>query len=96
VSRSRVRRIAQKQPFDSDLERLTRIAGSGRRSPKCTSRASLLAVATLSSQVGVPSVFAQPRTQLIAPAVHQSGELEKLLVKEGLVPELPPLPEGEK
>ncbi|RSH93887.1 monothiol glutaredoxin grx5 [Saitozyma podzolica] len=29
-------------------------------------------------------------------SMHQSGELEKLLVKEGLVPELPPLPEGEK
>jgi monothiol glutaredoxin len=25
--------------------------------------------------------------------VHQSGELEKLLVKEGIIPELPPLPE---
>ena len=28
--------------------------------------------------------------------VHQSGELEKLLVKEGLVPELPPLEEEKK
>ena len=28
--------------------------------------------------------------------VHQSGELEKLLVKEGLIPELPPLPEDSK
>lgn len=45
---------------------------------------------------GYPIRFAQPRIQLIASAVHQSGELEKLLVKEGLVPELPPLPEGEK
>jgi hypothetical protein len=26
--------------------------------------------------------------------VHQSGELEKLLVKEGLIPELPPLEEA--
>lgn len=28
--------------------------------------------------------------------VHQSGELEKLLVKEGLIPELPTLPEDQK
>ncbi|KAK1925083.1 thioredoxin-like protein [Papiliotrema laurentii] len=26
-------------------------------------------------------------------SMHQSGELEKLLVKEGIIPELPPLPE---
>lgn len=30
------------------------------------------------------------------PPVHQSGELEKLLVKEGLIPELPVLPEDQK
>jgi hypothetical protein len=54
-------------------------------------------VATLSSQVGVRLVSFRPvQNPLIASAVHQSGELEKLLVKEGLVPELPPLPEGEK
>jgi hypothetical protein len=29
-------------------------------------------------------------------AVHQSGELEKLLVKEGLIPELPELPADQK
>jgi len=29
-------------------------------------------------------------------SMHQSGELEKLLVKEGLIPELPPLPEDQK
>jgi monothiol glutaredoxin len=28
--------------------------------------------------------------------VHQSGDLEKLLVKEGLIPELPTLPEDQK
>ena len=29
-------------------------------------------------------------------SVHQSGELEQLLVKENLVSELPPLPEDQK
>ncbi|ORY29957.1 thioredoxin-like protein [Naematelia encephala] len=29
-------------------------------------------------------------------SMHQSGELEKLLVKEGLIPELPPLAEDQK
>ena len=33
---------------------------------------------------------------LMACSVHKSGELEKLLVKEGFIPELPDLPEDQK
>lgn len=77
-------------PSGADVRALRPV--SGPRSHKSTSRANSSAVVTLFYPVRalkfaiIQSVFADPEFLL----VHQSGELEKLLMKEGLVSEFLP------